>query len=111
MSGEKYSIVLEFAVGSLTLPVLPEKLEVKCAGDNGTAKVLSLGEVSLLRTRKLREITISSVFPAAEAPLGFRPGLPAHGLRTGHPGTERRAKAPADAAGGLRSGPQRRFFH
>lgn len=68
MSDEKYSIILEFAVGSLTLPVLPEKLEVKCAGDNGTAKVLSLGEVSLLRTRKLREITISSVFPAAEAP-------------------------------------------
>lgn len=66
MSG--YSIVLELSAGRLTLPVLPEKIEVKCAGDNETAKVLSLGEVSILRGRKLRELTIKSVFPAAAAP-------------------------------------------
>lgn len=63
-----YSMVLELSVGRLTLPVLPEKLEVQCAGDNETAKVLSVGEVSILRGRKLREITIKSVFPAAAAP-------------------------------------------
>lgn len=63
-----YSMVLELSAGRLTLPVLPEKLEVQCAGDNETAKVLSIGEVSILQARKLREVTIKSVFPAAAAP-------------------------------------------
>lgn len=67
-----YRILLELEIGTLELPVLPEKLEVKCAGDNETATVLALGEVSILRGKKLREVSITSVFPANTAPFTIR---------------------------------------
>lgn len=45
------------------LPVNPEKVEVKFSGNNSTTEIIQLGEINLLKDRKLAEISFSSFFP------------------------------------------------
>ena len=45
------------------LPVNPEKVEVKYGGNNRTTEIIKLGEINLLKDRKLAEISFSSFFP------------------------------------------------
>lgn len=47
------------------LPVNPEKLEVPVATSNKLTEIIKLGEINLLRDRKLTSISFSSFFPAA----------------------------------------------
>lgn len=46
------------------LPVNPDKIEVDVEGNNKSLEILSLGEINLLRDRKLTAISFSSFFPA-----------------------------------------------
>jgi hypothetical protein len=53
----------------IQLPVNPEKLAVSTSGDNKTETVIKLGEINLLRIKKLSTIDIQSFFPVnSEAP-------------------------------------------
>ena len=45
------------------LPVNPAKVEVKFSGNNSTTEIIQLGEINLLKDRKLAEISFSSFFP------------------------------------------------
>jgi hypothetical protein len=45
------------------LPVNPEKLSVSYSGSNKTSEIIGLGEINILRDRKLSEISFSSFFP------------------------------------------------
>jgi len=45
------------------LPVNPEKVEVRYNGNNSTTEIIKLGEINLLKDRKLAEISFSSFFP------------------------------------------------
>lgn len=52
----------------LEIPVLPDTLMVESAGDNGSETVLGLGEVAVLRQKKLRSLSWDCHFPAHAAP-------------------------------------------
>lgn len=45
------------------LPVNPEKVEVRYDGNNRTTEIIKLGEINLLKDRKLAEISFKSFFP------------------------------------------------
>lgn len=45
------------------LPVNPEKVEVKYGGNNSKTEIIQLGEINLLKDRKLAEISFKSFFP------------------------------------------------
>lgn len=45
------------------LPVNPEKVEVKFSGNNSTTEIIQLGEINLLKDRKLAQISFDSFFP------------------------------------------------
>lgn len=53
------------------LPVNPEKVSVSFKGNNSTTEIIKLGEVNILKDRKLQEISFDSFFPQE---LGF-PGI------------------------------------
>lgn len=48
----------------IQLPVNPPDLTVKTAGNNQTFETVKLGEVNILKDKKLTDITIKSFFPA-----------------------------------------------
>lgn len=54
------------------LPVNPEKVEVKFSGNNTTSEIIKLGEINILRDRKLQEISFESFFPDGEWFPGIR---------------------------------------
>lgn len=45
------------------LPVNPDKITVKYSGNNTTSEIIKLGEINLLKDRKLCEISFKSFFP------------------------------------------------
>ena len=47
----------------IQLPVNPEKVTVTYSGNNETKEVISLGEINILRGRRLAEISFESFFP------------------------------------------------
>lgn len=53
---------------AISIPVLPDKLEVSSPSAGNTATVLGLGEVLLLRERRLRTVNWKSYFPLNDAP-------------------------------------------
>lgn len=57
----------------IIIPVLPSKLKVTSAGDNDTDTVLGLGEVLILRQKRLRTVSWDSFCPAHSAP--YAPGV------------------------------------
>lgn len=50
----------------IQLPVNPEKIEVEVEGNNKTTEIISLGEINILRDRKLNSISFSSFFTAED---------------------------------------------
>lgn len=67
---DKYRIMLHLGDMLLDLPVLPEKLTVKCSADSAEKTVLQLGSVNLIKGTKLRQISFASFFPANKIPAG-----------------------------------------
>lgn len=57
-------IYLEFEGEMYQLPVLPAQLHIQSASGNESAETIALGEVTILKMRKLRALTIESFFPA-----------------------------------------------
>lgn len=47
----------------IQLPVNPEKVSVKFKGNNSTKEIINLGQINLLKNRKLAEISFESFFP------------------------------------------------
>lgn len=47
----------------MQLPVVPDKLVLESPGNNKTVEVIGIGEINLLRTRKLATLEINSFFP------------------------------------------------
>ena len=47
----------------IQLPVNPDKVTVKCSGNNSVSQIISLGEINLLKDRKLTSISFKSFFP------------------------------------------------
>lgn len=48
------------------LPVNPEKVNVKYKGNNSTTEIIKIGEINMLKTRKLAEISFESFFPYSD---------------------------------------------
>lgn len=68
-----YAMALIAAGKEIIIPVLPSKLKVTSAGDNDTDTVLGLGEVLILRQKRLRTVLWDSFCPAHSAP--YAPGV------------------------------------
>ena len=68
-----YAMALIAAGKEIIIPVLPPKLKVTSAGDNDTDTVLGLGEVLILRQKRLRTVSWDSFCPAHSAP--YAPGV------------------------------------
>lgn len=60
----KYGIFFEYDGKVIRLPINPEELPDDMAGDNSSYNVLGLGDVTVQRLPKQREVSISSFFPA-----------------------------------------------
>lgn len=56
----------------MQLPVNPEKVKVTCKGNNTSSEVIKLGEITLLKSRKLKEISFESFLPYEEWFPGIR---------------------------------------
>lgn len=63
---QKYAIELSFnnKMNSIDIPVNPSSIEVSESGQGKTYSVASLGEINVIKERKLTEISFSSIFPA-----------------------------------------------
>lgn len=57
-------ITLEFDGEKYVLPILPAQLQIQSASGNEGAETIALGEVTILRMRKLRTLVIESFFPS-----------------------------------------------
>ena len=68
-----YAMALIAAGKEIIIPVLPSKLKVTSAGDNDTDTVQGLGEVLILRQKRLRTVSWDSCCPAHSAP--YAPGV------------------------------------
>lgn len=68
-----YAMALIAAGKEIIIPVLPSKLKVTSAGDNDTDTALGLGEVLILRQKRLRTVSWDSFCPAHSAP--YAPGV------------------------------------
>ncbi|WDV47456.1 LysM peptidoglycan-binding domain-containing protein [Clostridiaceae bacterium M8S5] len=60
----KYNIF----INNLKIPVLPEEINVDRKSNNDTTNVLGLGEISRIKSTKLREVSFKSFFPKNVAP-------------------------------------------
>ena len=67
-----YAMTLIAAGKEIIIPVLPSKLKVASSGDNETDTVLGLGEILILRQKRLRTVSWDSFFPAHSAPYAPR---------------------------------------
>lgn len=56
----------------IQLPVNPDKISVSFKGNNSTTEIIKLGEINILKDRKLREISFKSFFPYSESFPGIR---------------------------------------
>jgi len=61
-------IFFKYGNNIIQLPVNPEEVRITTNGNNQSQEVVTLGEVNLLKTPKLSEVSIESFFPIAEAP-------------------------------------------
>lgn len=50
------------------LPVNPEGIEVVVSGNNKTREIIKLGEINILKDKKLKTLTIKSFFPTQDGP-------------------------------------------
>lgn len=63
MANKEIAFAFEYDGRVIQLPITPEDLEISYPGSNTTTNIIKLGEVNLLRTRKLATLTIKSWFP------------------------------------------------
>lgn len=63
-----YKMVLIINGNELTIPVLPDKIEISSPGKNESMTVLETGEILMLKQTGLRTISWNSLFPAHPAP-------------------------------------------
>ena len=73
--GNGYKLYLIIAGEEIDLPVLPEKLGVKCKGRNSTTEVIGLGEINIVKTQGLRELQIQSFIPYRNKPYRVQPTI------------------------------------
>ncbi|OMG45305.1 peptidoglycan-binding protein LysM [Paenibacillus macerans] len=61
-----YSMTLSFneETEAFEFPVLPGEIEVSVAGNNKTYEISVLGEINVIKSQKLTEISFESMFPA-----------------------------------------------
>ncbi|WP_366290277.1 phage baseplate protein [Paenibacillus sp. AN1007] len=78
-----YSIQLSFnnRAEYIYFPVIPESIEFSDAGDGSTFNVSRLGEINVIKSPKLREVSFSGIFPADYSPYHYKydardPGAP-----------------------------------
>ncbi|WP_434752545.1 LysM peptidoglycan-binding domain-containing protein [Paenibacillus amylolyticus] len=69
-----YSIQLSFnnRAEYIYFPVIPESIEFSDAGDGSTFKVSRLGEINVIKSPKLREVSFSGIFPADYSPYHYK---------------------------------------
>ncbi|RRJ62398.1 LysM peptidoglycan-binding domain-containing protein [Paenibacillus oralis] len=65
-----YSMTLSFneETEAFEFPVLPGQIDVSVAGNNKTYEISILGEINIIKSPKLTEISFESVFPASWFP-------------------------------------------
>lgn len=68
---DDYGIYLSVDDGEegFQVPVNPEQIEIKEAGQSETYTIISLGEINVIKEAKLSEINFSSFFPAQQYPF------------------------------------------
>nr|WP_154982704.1 LysM peptidoglycan-binding domain-containing protein [Paenibacillus xylanexedens] len=69
-----YSIQLSFnnRAEYIFFPVIPESIEFSDAGDGSTFNVSRLGEINVIKSPKLREVSFSGIFPADYSPYHYK---------------------------------------
>lgn len=72
MANKEIAFAFEYEGRVIQLPITPEDIEVTYPGNNKTVDVILLGEVNLLKTRKLATFTIKSWFPDEDWYPGIR---------------------------------------
>lgn len=77
----EYYIQLSFNNRSeyMFFPVTPESIEFSDSGDGSSFNVSALGEINVIKSPKLREVSFSGIFPADYSPyhLNYDAGHPA----------------------------------
>lgn len=58
----------EFNNQVVQLPVNPEEIQVKSSGNNKTEEIVKLGEINILRKKKLQTISFECFFPKDSSP-------------------------------------------
>ena len=62
-----------FYIDKLQLPIAPGKLAVKAKGNNKTATLINEGEINILKSPGLKEITFDAVIPSTRYPFAHYP--------------------------------------
>ena len=57
------NMYIEFMGDIIIFPIPPEEIKISSSSNNETFEVVKLGEVSILKDRKLKEFSIASFFP------------------------------------------------
>lgn len=60
-----------FFIGNVPLPVTPSKIQIKTNNQNKTINLINEGEVNLLKSPGLREITFSVMIPQVKYPFAY----------------------------------------
>ena len=60
-----------FFIGDVPLPVTPSKLQIKTKNQNKTINLINEGEVNLLKSPGLREITFNAMIPQVKYPFAY----------------------------------------
>jgi len=60
-----------FFMGDVPLPVTPSKLQIKTKNQNKTINLINEGEVNLLKSPGLREITFDAMIPQVRYPFAY----------------------------------------
>ena len=60
-----------FFMGNVPLPVTPGKLQIKTGNQNKTINLINEGEVNLLKSPGLREITFETMIPQVKYPFAY----------------------------------------
>ena len=63
MANKEIAFAFKYDKKVVLLPITPEDIEISYPGNNKTADVILLGEINLLKTRKLATFSIKSWFP------------------------------------------------
>lgn len=65
-----------FYLGNLRLPVAPAKMEIKINNQNKTVTLINEGEINILKTAGLTEISFTAYIPGVRYPWAVYDGVP-----------------------------------